>query len=985
MDFKVFKTVLGRAQRERDIALWTSSAERLILDCDPRSKKVHRAVLEAIAASIAKLDAGPDLALPERAAVTHQCLSIPIWLLCRRFALAGAPNQELLALLATIPPAHSYLNAVLRKIGPEGYPVFDQLHELRGRSAPLGPADRVAIDQFLAQYGDQHARRYDGMNDLPSPRSLDAITEQFRGDLDGTDLVLLYELLVCADRIKGPSRFKTRSFLCSIFARLNIAQFTNGLPRAMALLTAQQIKIGPLVKALQSSQSDSERFCLWLLGMPHAHRFLSKLIERLEIRLAPDDRLLEESNFTGSAHSLGVAHFFAEHETDLQLIVERLEGEACGNANSEYEARQIRSWLTARKMHRMPNPVREGDKNAAEVASPATIWRTLINAPCDNTLEISSEILRTSKNGAFHLAAKSIPIAFQMDEPALVEHAMLLQRLGFDGIVARILSQLHDPSAKAAILLGHAMAAHALPGDELAIWRSVAQGHAQPVIVAQVAKHLVDNLDYMQADAVIEELEAEHPDHVGVLRNRSRLYARRGELERAVAHAAVLANRFPEDEEIRGDLWRYRLEAGQTPEIESAWRGPPGVRSQLSATRAAVGASLTARDTQTAVTICQQVAEFSEDPADCHRLLNALFANGEFYAAAAYCEKLKLHFPGNILFWKKAAQVAERLGDHEVALSNATEWLALKPRDQSARAAIARALTYLDRCDVALDWLASCQDKADESIWVDAMRAFVHTKQGSADEAEAELAQVYRRCAVAMEAYEQGQNRNSRDTYLLDGRHVQHPGLAAPAIYRHFNRCLEELRGGSVALVGNSPSLLERGLGSAIDEFGTIVRLNDFVTRGFKEDLGERTDYWYSSANRQASPDQYSIKGVKTVLMQPYSQHFPDIGPFTRGRFGFSLPEATTGYLVPCVKMLSECIGYAFPTTGFRMIMILEFLVQSPFTAFGFDFFASEKMHYFDDDKNRLQVGEVHAIDFERDFVRMLGLHGRHGRFEERI
>ena len=35
----------------------------------------------------------------------------------------------------------------------------------------------------------------------------------------------------------------------------------------------------------------------------------------------------------------------------------------------------------------------------------------------------------------------------------------------------------------------------------------------------------------------------------------------------------------------------------------------------------------------------------------------------------------------------------------------------------------------------------------------------------------------------------------------------------------------------------------------------------------------------------------------------------------------------------------------------------------------GFDFFKGGSMHYFEPDDGRLQVGEVHAIEFERDFV----------------
>ena len=49
---------------------------------------------------------------------------------------------------------------------------------------------------------------------------------------------------------------------------------------------------------------------------------------------------------------------------------------------------------------------------------------------------------------------------------------------------------------------------------------------------------------------------------------------------------------------------------------------------------------------------------------------------------------------------------------------------------------------------------------------------------------------------------------------------------------------------GSVVLVGNGPSISERGLGSVIDGFDTVVRFNSFVTKGLEENTGSKTSLW---------------------------------------------------------------------------------------------------------------------------------------------
>ena len=49
---------------------------------------------------------------------------------------------------------------------------------------------------------------------------------------------------------------------------------------------------------------------------------------------------------------------------------------------------------------------------------------------------------------------------------------------------------------------------------------------------------------------------------------------------------------------------------------------------------------------------------------------------------------------------------------------------------------------------------------------------------------------------------------------------------------------------GRVLLVGNEPSIRERGLSSVIDSFDTVVRFNSFVTKGLEEHTGSKTSLW---------------------------------------------------------------------------------------------------------------------------------------------
>ena len=58
----------------------------------------------------------------------------------------------------------------------------------------------------------------------------------------------------------------------------------------------------------------------------------------------------------------------------------------------------------------------------------------------------------------------------------------------------------------------------------------------------------------------------------------------------------------------------------------------------------------------------------------------------------------------------------------------------------------------------------------------------------------------------------------------------------------------------NIILIGNSPTILSSKLGSVIDEFDTVVRFNNFVTAGYEESVGSKTDIWAIGASSSVFP-----------------------------------------------------------------------------------------------------------------------------------
>lgn len=59
------------------------------------------------------------------------------------------------------------------------------------------------------------------------------------------------------------------------------------------------------------------------------------------------------------------------------------------------------------------------------------------------------------------------------------------------------------------------------------------------------------------------------------------------------------------------------------------------------------------------------------------------------------------------------------------------------------------------------------------------------------------------------------------------------------------------LRGKRIAVVGNGPSLLGKGMGGWIDGADVVVRMNCYQTRGYEQDVGRRCDLWATTGPNQ--------------------------------------------------------------------------------------------------------------------------------------
>jgi len=187
---------------------------------------------------------------------------------------------------------------------------------------------------------------------------------------------------------------------------------------------------------------------------------------------------------------------------------------------------------------------------------------------------------------------------------------------------------------------------------------------------------------------------------------------------------------------------------------------------------------------------------------------------------------------------------------------------------------------------------------------------------------------------------------------------------------------IKNLSSQSIIIIGNGPSAAEKNLGSRIDAYDCVIRINNFVTLGLESRVGSRTDIWVNGANqglkrRSDFPESILVMIPPVVLNRKGNA----IHRRVQKRLG------TTAYTLLAEDVMSEMeasSGIERPTTGFFSIYYF-YLLGLDVTLHGFDFFVESKAHYFDGpvkrwlkDKGIIRKAGKHDVSGEKKFIEKL-------------
>jgi hypothetical protein len=171
----------------------------------------------------------------------------------------------------------------------------------------------------------------------------------------------------------------------------------------------------------------------------------------------------------------------------------------------------------------------------------------------------------------------------------------------------------------------------------------------------------------------------------------------------------------------------------------------------------------------------------------------------------------------------------------------------------------------------------------------------------------------------------------------------------------HDNECI---------LVGNGTSVLDRQNGGLIDQFGTVVRFNQFHLKPYTAHVGTKTDVWFMvlppvNATWRAKLPLRQLFTHSWVATEDRDANFRD---FTALNLPYPVAKVSHS-LIPEMQREAGTDYHPWSTGALAIWLMLKEFERVTLT--GFDWWEREFHHYFD----KADRGKLHQPQEEKRLI----------------
>lgn len=159
-----------------------------------------------------------------------------------------------------------------------------------------------------------------------------------------------------------------------------------------------------------------------------------------------------------------------------------------------------------------------------------------------------------------------------------------------------------------------------------------------------------------------------------------------------------------------------------------------------------------------------------------------------------------------------------------------------------------------------------------------------------------------------------------------------------------------------ICVVGNSPKALKKQMGDTINQFDKVIRINDFVIKGYERFIGTKSDIWVTGASIQTQILKREFDGTIITMINSPNINYEERNNVCKKRLKINKPFihfCNSILLQACKVKLGEKL-----TTGTLVLLCLILLGYKNITIYGIEldysytsqrYFSSRKL-YIDHD-----------------------------------
>ena len=184
----------------------------------------------------------------------------------------------------------------------------------------------------------------------------------------------------------------------------------------------------------------------------------------------------------------------------------------------------------------------------------------------------------------------------------------------------------------------------------------------------------------------------------------------------------------------------------------------------------------------------------------------------------------------------------------------------------------------------------------------------------------------------------------------------------------------------NILIIGNGESVLKSKLGSDIDKFDTVGRINNYKTKGFEDYVGSKASIWFNGANQGLYKRKEKLNKTIVFIPSMIQKRKTDCHQIVKSRL--KIEEYLLVKYHEMKEFEKKCNSDRLTTGTYSILWSIENFKQV--YIYGFDFFINSKSHYFDNrflstlkNKGVIPKATKHDMYKEKAYIDNLILNGK--------